>query len=102
VAELIEGEDQEINMANLELVDTKRPALMNAETTDMALFVRTSAEEMDSWDRSRIEEALIRETQLDDGTAKEIAAEGRGAAFQRQDQDGDRPAHPRTGQRQAN
>jgi anaerobic ribonucleoside-triphosphate reductase len=37
--------------------------------------VRTSAEEMDSWDRDRIEEALIRETQLDDGTAKEIAAE---------------------------
>lgn len=41
----------------------------------MALFVRTSAEEMDSWDRARIEDALIRETQLDDITAKEIAAE---------------------------
>ena len=75
VTELIEGEVQGTKMAKLELVDTKRPVLMNSETTDMALFVRTSAEEMDSWDRSRIEEALIRETQLDDGTAKEIAAE---------------------------
>ena len=41
----------------------------------MALFVRTSAEEMDSWDRARIEEALIKETLLDEGTAREIASE---------------------------
>jgi hypothetical protein len=76
VTELIdEGEVQGNNMAKLELVDNKRPVLMNAETTDMALFVRTSAEEMDSWDRARIEEALIKETLLDDGTAHQIAAE---------------------------
>ncbi|MCB2191904.1 MAG: anaerobic ribonucleoside-triphosphate reductase, partial [Deltaproteobacteria bacterium] len=63
-------------MAELKVVEgSKKDPILSSETTDMALFVRTSAEEMDSWDRLRIEEALIRETQLDDITAKEIAAE---------------------------
>ncbi len=62
-------------MPELKVVRDNQDAVQNTETTDMALFVRTSAEEMDSWDRQRIEQALIRETLLDDITAKEIAAE---------------------------
>ena len=45
------------------------------ETTDMALFVRTSDESMHGWDRQRIVDALIRETYVDLDTAKEIARE---------------------------
>ena len=45
------------------------------ETTDMALFVRTSDEAMLGWDRQRIVDALIRETFVDFDTAKEIARE---------------------------
>jgi anaerobic ribonucleoside-triphosphate reductase len=45
------------------------------ETTDMALFVRTSDEAMYDWDRQKIVEALIRETYVDFDTAKEIAQE---------------------------
>ena len=45
------------------------------ETTDMALFVRTSDESMHGWDRQRIIDALVRETYVDFDTAKEIARE---------------------------
>ena len=45
------------------------------ETTDMALFVRTSDEAVLGWDRQRIVDALIRETYVDFDTAKEIALE---------------------------
>src|SRR5512134_1047062 len=45
------------------------------ETTDMALFVRTSDETMLGWDRQRIVDALVRETYVDFDTAKEIARE---------------------------
>ncbi len=45
------------------------------ETTDMALFVRTSDEAMLGWDRQRIVDALMRETYVDYETAKEIAQE---------------------------
>jgi len=45
------------------------------ETTDMALFVRTSDEAMQGWDRQRIVDALMRETYVDFDTAKKIARE---------------------------
>jgi ribonucleoside-triphosphate reductase len=45
------------------------------ETTDMALFVRTSDESMLDWDRQRIVDALLRETYVDPDTAREIARE---------------------------
>jgi len=45
------------------------------ETTDLALFVRTSSEAMDGWDRTRIVEALLRETFIDEGTAEDISLE---------------------------
>ncbi len=68
-------QDQQAKKAASGRKDASGGSLSQSDTTDMALFVRTSAEEMDSWDRARIEQALIRETQLDDITAKAIAGE---------------------------
>ncbi len=45
------------------------------DTTDLTLFVRTSAEDVVRWDRRRIVEALIRETNIDGDTAEEISRE---------------------------
>ena len=45
------------------------------ETTDMALFVRTSDEDMAFWNRQRIVDALLKETCLDQPTAEEISRE---------------------------
>ena len=44
-----------------------------AETTDMALFVRTSDESLNNWNRQRIVDALVRETDIDLDTARGIA-----------------------------
>ena len=45
------------------------------ETTDMALFVRTSSEDMAGWDRRRIVDALVRETYIDAETAERVSRE---------------------------
>jgi ribonucleoside-triphosphate reductase len=45
------------------------------ETTDMALFVRTSGEDMAGWNRRRIVDALVRETYIDLETAERISKE---------------------------
>ncbi len=45
------------------------------ETTDMALFVRTSGEDITGWDRRKIVDALIREAGVDLDTAEEISRE---------------------------
>ncbi len=45
------------------------------ETTDSALFVRTSSDGMVDWDRRRIVEALVRETYIDEETAEKISLE---------------------------
>jgi len=45
------------------------------ETTDMALFVRTSDEDMSFWNRQRIVDALVREADVDPATAEEISKE---------------------------
>lgn len=45
------------------------------ETTDLNLFVRTSEEALDSWDRERIVDALLRETLIDYDTARQISIE---------------------------
>ncbi len=50
-------------------------AAVSEETTDSALFVRTSAEGMAEWSRERIVEALVRETLLDRETAERISLE---------------------------
>lgn len=46
-----------------------------SETTDMALFVHTSKEAIDGWDRQKIVDALIRETFVDRDTAETISRE---------------------------
>ena len=58
-----------------EMVDFRKEAPLQVETTDMALFVRTSSEAMDGWDRTRIVDALLRETFIDEGTAQDISIE---------------------------
>ena len=45
------------------------------ETTDLNLFVRTSEETILDWDRSKITDALIRETLIDKDTATEVSKE---------------------------
>lgn len=59
----------------VELQKIRKENVRRAETTDMALFVRTSNEAMDGWDHSRIVDALMRETFVDEDTALEIALE---------------------------
>jgi anaerobic ribonucleoside-triphosphate reductase len=49
--------------------------MFNTETTDIALFVRTSREDIVSWDRRKIIDALILETNVDINTADEISKE---------------------------
>ena len=51
------------------------PSKFRNETTDMALFVRTSAETLSDWNRQRIVEALLRETTIDGDTAERISRE---------------------------
>ncbi len=48
------------------------------EMTDFALFVRTTDDSIDTWDRERIARALVRETQLPPEKADVIAAEVEG------------------------
>ena len=43
------------------------------ETTDLSLFVRTSEEDLVTWDRRKIVEALTRETYVDPDTADLIS-----------------------------
>jgi ribonucleoside-triphosphate reductase len=45
------------------------------ETTDMALFVRTSSETLSDWNRQRIVDALLRETSIDRDMAELISCE---------------------------
>ena len=45
------------------------------ETTDLALFVRTSNEDLVTWNRQRIVDALVRETFVDQDTAESISKE---------------------------
>lgn len=42
------------------------------DATDMALFVRSSDEDMKGWDRQRIVDALLKETMIDEDTAQRI------------------------------
>lgn len=59
----------------IEMKENQQLFMEEAETTDMALFVRTSDESMNDWNRQRIIDALLRETYVDFDTANEIAKE---------------------------
>src|SRR4030065_1238576 len=60
----------------IEMKENSQEFKKEAETTDMALFVRTSDDAMLGWDRQRIVAPLMRETYVDFDTAKEIARVG--------------------------
>lgn len=57
--------------AQVTMEKNKKPA----DATDLALFVRTSAEDIVGWDRERIVVALIRETNIDREIAEVIGEE---------------------------
>ncbi len=63
-------------MAQLKEIKTEKlyPKTDN-ETTDLALFVRTSHENVNSWNRQKIVDALVRETYIDIDTAEKISRE---------------------------
>jgi len=48
---------------------------MGKESTELTLFVRTSDEEIQKWDKKRIYDALIRETDISDDAASIVARE---------------------------
>ncbi|MGV1100643.1 anaerobic ribonucleoside-triphosphate reductase [Thiovibrio sp. JS02] len=47
--------------------------MFKEDSTDLALFVRSSQDDMTGWDRHRIVEALLRETFIDRDTAEKIS-----------------------------
>jgi ribonucleoside-triphosphate reductase len=49
--------------------------MANDETTDITLFVKTSSEDIARWNRQKIVDALIRETDIDVHTAEVISRE---------------------------
>ena len=51
------------------------PPSLGGEATDIAMFVRTSSEEVEKWSRERIVQALTTETNIDLGTAERIGLE---------------------------
>ncbi len=53
----------------------EKEEMHRADATDLALFVRTSAEDIVGWDREKIVAALIRETNIDRQTAEMIGEE---------------------------
>ncbi|MFH1148169.1 MAG: anaerobic ribonucleoside-triphosphate reductase [Pseudomonadota bacterium] len=55
------------------VTEIKRKESSVNETTDMALFVRTSQEDIMDWDRRRIVDALLRETLIDKDTAETVS-----------------------------
>lgn len=54
---------------------TRRAQGPGNDTTDMALFVRTSSETLSDWNRQRIVDALLLETHIDQDTAERISRE---------------------------
>jgi ribonucleoside-triphosphate reductase len=54
---------------------TMPAAAAASETTDSVLFVRTSSEGLENWNRARIVDALVRETYVDPVTADRISRE---------------------------
>ncbi|MBW2039018.1 MAG: anaerobic ribonucleoside-triphosphate reductase [Deltaproteobacteria bacterium] len=53
----------------------KQREVFTGDTTDMALFVRTSEDSMEGWNRQRIVDALMKETYIDPDTAETISRE---------------------------
>jgi len=58
---------------NAETAQAKTQRVVNEDSTDIALFVRSSQDDMLGWNRQRIVDALLRETFIDRGTAEKIS-----------------------------
>lgn len=58
---------------NAETAQARTHQVVNEDSTDIALFVRSSQDDMIGWNRQRIVDALLRETFLDRGTADKIS-----------------------------
>jgi ribonucleoside-triphosphate reductase len=56
-------------------METQTITKKNSDATDLALFVRTSAEDIVGWDRGKIVAALIRETNIEPEIAEVIGEE---------------------------
>ena len=67
----VRRKDQASDLAGLE----RKRAAKSFDATDIAVFVRTSADDMIVWDRERIIETLVREAALDVTTAEKISRE---------------------------
>ncbi|TLN14445.1 hypothetical protein FDZ71_07855, partial [bacterium] len=52
---------------------TARMAGRDSGATDKALFIRTSGMEIVEWNHRRIVDTLVRETYIDEDTAKKVA-----------------------------
>ena len=59
----------------METLTAKPPVKREEEATDLSVFVRTSTDDIVAWDRDRIIDALIRETELKPEIALIIAIE---------------------------
>ncbi|MHB1014433.1 MAG: anaerobic ribonucleoside-triphosphate reductase [Desulfurivibrionaceae bacterium] len=58
---------------NAETAQARTHQVVNEDSTDIALFVRSSQDDMLGWNRQRIVDALLRETFIDRGTAEKIS-----------------------------
>jgi ribonucleoside-triphosphate reductase len=58
---------------NAETAQARTQRVVNEDSTDIALFVRSSQDDMTGWNRQRIVDALLRETFIDRGTAEKIS-----------------------------
>ena len=58
----------------VELKDRQSPSVLQ-ETTDLALFVRTSSDNRSGWDRQKIVEAMVREADVPHSEAERISLE---------------------------
>ncbi|MFA7383461.1 MAG: anaerobic ribonucleoside-triphosphate reductase [Desulfurivibrionaceae bacterium] len=56
-----------------EAVQARTQRVVNEDSTDIALFVRSSQDDMTGWNRQRIVDALLRETFIDRDTAEKIS-----------------------------
>jgi anaerobic ribonucleoside-triphosphate reductase len=63
---------EEIKMATQLLAEKEKKTV---DSTDLALFVRTSSDDIVGWDREKIVDALVRETELNREIAEEIGLE---------------------------
>lgn len=58
---------------NAETAQARTQQVVNEDSTDIALFVRSSQDDMLGWNRQRIVDALLRETFIDRDTAEKIS-----------------------------